>query len=33
VGSTLSLLCYVVLIKRQVRALREGSVISTGVSH
>jgi TRAP-type C4-dicarboxylate transport system permease small subunit len=33
VGSTLSLLSYVVLIMRQVRALREGSVISTGVSH
>jgi TRAP-type C4-dicarboxylate transport system permease small subunit len=33
VGSTLALLCYVVLIQRQVRALRTGTVVATGVSH
>ncbi|MHB2166373.1 TRAP transporter small permease subunit [Alsobacter sp. R-9] len=33
VGSSLALLSYVVLILRQVRALRAGTAISTGVSH
>ena len=33
IGSTLAILCYVVLIMRQARALRQGSAISTGVSH
>ncbi len=32
-GSTLALLSYVVLIIRQVRALRAGTAIATGVSH
>ncbi len=33
IGSTLAILCYVVLIMRQMRALRQGEAISTGVSH
>jgi TRAP-type C4-dicarboxylate transport system permease small subunit len=32
-GSGLALLCYVVLIMRQVRALRTGTVITIGSSH